>query len=51
MPHESRLSRELRQLLQSRRTAALGTTDAHGHPFVSMVPFAAAPGTAGSSST
>jgi putative heme iron utilization protein len=44
MPHESRLSRELRQLLQSRRTAALGTTDAHGHPFVSMVPFAACPG-------
>jgi putative heme iron utilization protein len=44
MPHESRLARELRQLLSSRRVAALGTTDADGNPFVSMVPFAACPG-------
>ncbi|HEU0230445.1 MAG TPA: pyridoxamine 5'-phosphate oxidase family protein, partial [Burkholderiaceae bacterium] len=43
MPHESRLSRELRILLQSRRIAALGTTDTDGNPFVSMVPFAACP--------
>jgi putative heme iron utilization protein len=44
MPHESRLSRELRLLLLSRRVAALGTTDEKGNPFVSMVPFAACPG-------
>ena len=44
MPHESRLSRGLRQLLLSRRVAALGTSDAKGNPFVSMVPFAACPG-------
>lgn len=44
MPHESRLARELRQLFLSQRVAALGTLDADGNPFVSMVPFAACPG-------
>jgi len=43
MPHESRLSRELRLLLQSRRGAALGTINDDGTPFVSMVPYAVAP--------
>ncbi|TAM41704.1 MAG: pyridoxamine 5'-phosphate oxidase [Burkholderiaceae bacterium] len=43
MPHESRLTRELRTLLQVQRTAALGTTGNDGAAFVSMVPFAAEP--------
>ena len=43
MPHESRLTRELRELLHSRRVAALGTITDEGAPFVSMVPFALAP--------
>jgi putative heme iron utilization protein len=43
MPHESRLNRELRLLLQSRRVAALGTLNDDGSPFVSMVPYAIAP--------
>jgi len=37
---EHRLTRDLRALLHSRRTGALGTTDADGQVFVSMVPFA-----------
>ena len=42
MTHEPRLTRALRDLLNSRRVAALGTLDASdpGQPFVSMVPFA-----------
>ena len=43
MPHEPRLSRELRLLLQSRRVAALGTINDDGSPFVSMVPYAVVP--------
>ena len=43
MPHESRLTRELRALLQSHRVAAMGTISDEGTPFVSMVPFALAP--------
>jgi putative heme iron utilization protein len=43
MPHESRLNRELRLLLQSRRVAALGTLNDDATPFVSMVPYAVAP--------
>ena len=43
MPHESRLTRELRGLLHSRRIAALGTITDEGTPFVSMVPFAMVP--------
>ncbi|MEO8652577.1 MAG: pyridoxamine 5'-phosphate oxidase family protein, partial [Ramlibacter sp.] len=41
--HESRLTRELRALLHSRRVAALGTISDEGAPFVSMVPFAMVP--------
>lgn len=44
MPHESRLTRQLRALLHSHRVAALGTVSDEGSPFVSMVPFALAPG-------
>lgn len=40
MPPEHGLSRALRELLLSQRTAALGTLDTSGAPFVSMVPFA-----------
>jgi putative heme iron utilization protein len=40
MPHESRLTQALRTLLTSQRVAALGTLDADGMPFVSMVPYA-----------
>jgi heme iron utilization protein len=42
MTHEPRLTRALRELLNTRRVAALGTLDAHDptQPFVSMVPFA-----------
>jgi putative heme iron utilization protein len=45
MTHEPRLSRALRELLASRRTAALGTLDASDatRPFVSMVPYALLP--------
>lgn len=43
MPHEPRLTTALRTLLATQRTAALGTLDAQGLPFVSMVPFAIAP--------
>lgn len=43
MSHESRLTRELRSLLHSRRVAAMGTIGDDGVPFVSMVPFALAP--------
>jgi putative heme iron utilization protein len=38
--HEPRLTLALRALLASHRVGALGTLDADGHPFVSMVPFA-----------
>lgn len=43
MPHESRLTTALRALLTSQRVATLGTLDADGLPFVSMVPFAIDP--------
>jgi len=43
MPHETRLTLELRALLHSRRVAALGTLDDDGNPFVSMVPYAMEP--------
>ena len=43
MSHEPRLSRDLRELLNSRRVAALGTLDEDGLPFVSMVPYALEP--------
>jgi putative heme iron utilization protein len=40
MEHESRLTVQLRLLLNSQRIAALGTIAEDGWPFVSMVPFA-----------
>ena len=40
MAHEPRLVRELRNLIETTRVAALGTTQDDGTPFVSMVPFA-----------
>jgi len=40
MAHEARLTRALRELLHSRRVAALGTLGPDGAPQVSMVPFA-----------
>ena len=43
MTHESRLTRELRALLNTQRVAALGTIDETGAPFVSFVPFAIEP--------
>lgn len=43
MPHESRLTVELRALLHSCRVAALGTLGDDGKPFVSMVPYALVP--------
>lgn len=43
MPHESRLTVELRALLHARRVAALGTIGDDGNPFVSMVPYALEP--------
>jgi putative heme iron utilization protein len=46
MTHESRLTRELRSLLQTQRVAALGTLCEDGAPLVSMVPFAVEPGSA-----
>ena len=42
-PHEPRLSRDLRTLINTQRIAALGTLGADGMPFVSMVPFALEP--------
>lgn len=44
--HESRLGRALRELLDRQRVAALGTLGDDGLPFVSMVPYAVAPGPA-----
>lgn len=38
--HQSRQQRELRHLLHSRRTAALGSVNADGTAMVSMVPYA-----------
>ncbi len=43
MSHEPRLTSALRALLGTQRIAALGTLDAQGLPFVSMVPFAIEP--------
>lgn len=43
MPHEPRLTRDLRTLLNTQRVAALGTLGEDGLPFVSMVPFALEP--------
>lgn len=43
MPHEPRLTRDLRQLLQGQRIAAIGTINEDGTPFVSMAPFAIEP--------
>ena len=43
LPHEPRLSRDLRTLLHTQRVAALGTLGEDGWPFVSMVPFALEP--------
>ena len=40
MPHEPRLTRELRALLRAQRVATLGTLNDDGTPLVSMVPFA-----------
>ena len=42
MPHESRLDRLLRELLETQRVAALGTLSDTGEPFISMVPYALA---------
>jgi putative heme iron utilization protein len=41
--HEPRLTRALRAMLNKQRVAALGTLNADGKPFVSMVPFAIDP--------
>ena len=46
IPHEPRLTRDLRTLLNTQRIAALGTLGADGMPFVSMVPFALEPDSA-----
>jgi putative heme iron utilization protein len=46
MTHEPRLTIALRSLLQTQRVAALGTLNADGSPFVSMVPFAVEPASA-----
>ena len=43
MTHEHRLSRALRIMLNTQRVASLGTLNADGSPFVSMVPFAIEP--------
>ncbi len=43
MAYEPRLTRDLRQLLQSQRIGALGTLNDDGTPFVSMVPYAIEP--------
>ena len=42
-PHEPRLTRDLRTLLNTQRIAALGTLGEDGLPFVSMVPYALEP--------
>lgn len=47
MPHEPRLSQDLRTLLATQRVAALGTRGEDGMPFVSMVPYALEPHSAG----
>ena len=44
--HEPRLNRALRELINAQRIASLGTLNAEGGPFVSMVPFAIEPGAA-----
>lgn len=41
--HEPRLTRALRDMLEHQRVASLGTLNAEGGPFVSMVPFAIEP--------
>ena len=41
--HEPRLNRALREMLGRQRVASLGTLNAEGEPFVSMVPFAIEP--------
>lgn len=46
LPHEPRLTRDLRTLLNTQRVAALGTLGQDGLPFVSMVPFALEPNSA-----
>lgn len=46
MSREHSLNRALRDLLARRRTAALGTVDAAGAAFVSLVPFAIDPASA-----
>lgn len=43
MTPESRLTLELRALLQAQRVAALGTLSDEGWPFVSMTPYAVEP--------
>ncbi len=43
MTHEPRLTRALRDMLNTQRVASLGTLHAEGGPFVSMVPFAIEP--------
>lgn len=43
IPHEPRLTRALREMLNTQRVASLGTLNAEGAPFVSMVPFAIDP--------
>lgn len=43
MPHEPRLTQDLRALLATQRVAALGTLGEDGLPFVSMVPYALEP--------
>ncbi len=42
-PHEPRLTRALRDMLNTQRVASLGTLSVEGGPFVSMVPFAIEP--------
>lgn len=42
MPHESRLTADLRTLFHASRIAAMGTLEDDGAPFVSMVPYAIA---------
>jgi putative heme iron utilization protein len=41
--HEPRLNRALRLMLNTQRVASLGTLNADGSPFVSMVPYAIEP--------
>jgi heme iron utilization protein len=43
MPHLSRLTQQLRAMLQAQRVAALGTITDEGAALVSMVPFAVEP--------